>query len=395
MRAAVGRGDAAAALDVGLDPRAARGAGRRRARLGHGRPREAEGREAGVRVTVALVVAVRETQAGTIYVVSAPELPHVHVAARERDEARSKAQKAIKEAFEHWDLDAVLSCDDVGRVAAGARRGAVPAAVGGRGRPTTGSRSRRPPTTSPRWPRPAASRASTAATPSSSACSRRSAPRRAPASCSSGAQDVGKTALVDEVASRLAAGDVPAPLAGQAALAHLGERADRRRALHGHVAGPGARPDRARPRGRDLRDGRPERDHRRGPLERQRQQPRPRAPDLRRERRAEPHLRVHARSSTPPRTSSSRASSTRSSGSTCPSRPRTRRARSSTLAAAAARGEARARGRAARRAPRRSTSAGASSRTGRCPARPCGCSRRRSSRSRRPSRRRRASAART
>ena len=67
-----------------------------------------------VRVTVALVVAVRETQAGTIYVVSAPELPHVHVAARERDEARTKAQKAIREAFQHWDLDAVLSCDDVG-----------------------------------------------------------------------------------------------------------------------------------------------------------------------------------------------------------------------------------------------------------------------------------------
>ena len=67
-----------------------------------------------VRITVALVVAVRETHEGTFYVVAAPEVDHAYIASTSREAARKQAQKAILEAFPHWGPNAVLSCDDVG-----------------------------------------------------------------------------------------------------------------------------------------------------------------------------------------------------------------------------------------------------------------------------------------
>ena len=171
----------------------------------------------------------------------------------------SKAQKEIREAFEHWDLDAVLSCDDTG--ASRLELVEVPFPPPSEGDDTDDG-----------FVLEAAADDLTAL----AAAGRLS-------------RFDGRDALVERVLvalgardprerharrarrtsarrrsstrwrARLAAGDVPAPLAGQAALAHLGERADRRGALHGHVAGPGARPDLARPRGGDLRDGRSER----------------------------------------------------------------------------------------------------------------------------------------
>jgi hypothetical protein len=67
-------------------------------------------------ITVGLVVAARETRNGSIYVVSAPEIPHFRIAVGDRSEIRERAKDELRRAIDHWELDAVLSCDEVGEV---------------------------------------------------------------------------------------------------------------------------------------------------------------------------------------------------------------------------------------------------------------------------------------
>jgi hypothetical protein len=67
-----------------------------------------------LRVNVALVVTVRATHTGTIFLVAAPEVPHVRLAGRERDEVVTRARKAIRQTFQHWDLEADRTGRDAG-----------------------------------------------------------------------------------------------------------------------------------------------------------------------------------------------------------------------------------------------------------------------------------------
>ena len=144
-----------------------------------------------------------------------------------------------------------------------------------------------------------------------------------------GPRDVGKTALLHELASRLAAGDVPPALRGRelwritaneliAGATYTGMWQDRARII---VA-------RGRAEGAIFAMGDPVGDPRRGPLERERQQPVALLEAVRRERRGQPDLRVRLPSSSQPSTRGSRASSTRSTASTSPSRAARTRARS-------------------------------------------------------------------
>lgn len=72
--------------------------------VGAGRPR----------ITVSLVVTLRPTSHGELYVVKAPEIPDIEVAVTDRDDAVKVVKKALEEELTHWDLRYVLSCDLIG-----------------------------------------------------------------------------------------------------------------------------------------------------------------------------------------------------------------------------------------------------------------------------------------
>jgi ATP-dependent Clp protease ATP-binding subunit ClpA len=68
------------------------------------------------RITVGLVIVLRPTSQGEVYVVRAPEVPDFEVAVADRERARPAAESGLKEAFAHWELSAVLACDQMGSV---------------------------------------------------------------------------------------------------------------------------------------------------------------------------------------------------------------------------------------------------------------------------------------
>ena len=312
-------------------------------------------RAATVRIAVSLVVTIQETSRGLLFVVRAPEVPQFAVALQNRETVAESAKRALTGILAHWDLDAVLSCDDVGA----ARLETVRCRSRLRGGRDDGDDGFSLEAAADDLTAQAAAgrrRASTAATLSSSGCSPRSVAETRASVVLVGPQDVGKTALVDEVASRLAAGDVPAPLEGRRALADLGERADRRRdatpacgrtgrarlVARGRAEGaifamgdPNGIIDAGRWSGSDNNLGRV-------------------LQTVRRERRAEPHLRVH-RGASPPATRGAELRR-RVPADRRPRAARRRRARDPDAAGAAARGEARRRDRAGGERARRSTS---------------------------------------
>ena len=67
-----------------------------------------------VRITISLVVTLRELANGSIYVVRAPEVPDLSVAVTLRDAVKVAARDGLKQRLSHWDLDALLASDDVG-----------------------------------------------------------------------------------------------------------------------------------------------------------------------------------------------------------------------------------------------------------------------------------------
>jgi ATP-dependent Clp protease ATP-binding subunit ClpC len=68
------------------------------------------------RITVSLVVTLTTTSRGDLYVVRAPEVPALNVAVTDRAEVALAAKDALNEAWEHWELPAILSCDVTGEV---------------------------------------------------------------------------------------------------------------------------------------------------------------------------------------------------------------------------------------------------------------------------------------
>jgi ATP-dependent Clp protease ATP-binding subunit ClpA len=67
-----------------------------------------------VRITLSLVVRLQETSSGSVYTVHAPEVPDWSVAVTLRDAVQVAAKDALKSRLGHWELDALLASDDVG-----------------------------------------------------------------------------------------------------------------------------------------------------------------------------------------------------------------------------------------------------------------------------------------
>jgi ATP-dependent Clp protease ATP-binding subunit ClpC len=73
-------------------------------------------RQAGLRVSVGLVVTVQDTSRGLLFVVRAPEVPQLALALADRDGVAEAAKRALAGILMHWDLSDVLACDEVGDV---------------------------------------------------------------------------------------------------------------------------------------------------------------------------------------------------------------------------------------------------------------------------------------
>ena len=97
------RNGLSAPVDAELDvaevtlPRAAKGAGK-------------------AKIVVSLVVTLRSTSQGELFVVRAPEVPDFEIAVTDRDQVRPSAEAGLREELAHWGVSAILSCDLVGRV---------------------------------------------------------------------------------------------------------------------------------------------------------------------------------------------------------------------------------------------------------------------------------------
>ena len=251
-------------------------------------------RAATVRIAVSLVVTIQETSRGLLFVLRAPEIPQFAVALQNRETVAESAKRALTGILAHWDLHEVMACDDVGETRLETVTIAFPSAEEprlARGDDPflleeSGDELDRPGRRGPpRPPRPA----------------RRARRARAGSACLAGPveRDAGRATRRRQdgapARARVAARGrrrPPGPARARA-LADHGERADRRRDLHRHVAGPRSHHRRPRSgRGSDLRHGRPGGDPRRGPLERERQQPVALLEAVRRERRGQPDLRV-------------------------------------------------------------------------------------------------------
>jgi ATP-dependent Clp protease ATP-binding subunit ClpC len=71
-------------------------------------------RAATVRIAVSLVVTIQETSRGLLFVVRAPEVPQFAVALQNRETVAESAKRALTGILAHWDLHEVMACDDVG-----------------------------------------------------------------------------------------------------------------------------------------------------------------------------------------------------------------------------------------------------------------------------------------
>ena len=189
-----------------------------------------------LRLNVGLVIQMRETKLGTIFVVSAPR--RRTSGSRSTTGRESRAAPAGGPGDDRaLGLDALLSCDETGEVSLETVEVPFPPPSESPGNDTFSldRGGRRPHGIG----RVGAARALDR---------REELVERVLAALGAetrasvmlvGPHDVGKTALVDEVASGSRPATSRAPLAGRRAVADLGERADRRGELHGHVAGAG------------------------------------------------------------------------------------------------------------------------------------------------------------
>jgi ATP-dependent Clp protease ATP-binding subunit ClpA len=65
-------------------------------------------------IRISLVVSLREMSHGSVYVVHAPEIPDFSVPVEHRESVQMTARNALKQRLTHWDLDALIASDDVG-----------------------------------------------------------------------------------------------------------------------------------------------------------------------------------------------------------------------------------------------------------------------------------------
>jgi len=68
-----------------------------------------------LRITIGLVVTMRETSGGLLYIVRAPEIPEFAVSVTLRDGVKTAAREGLKY-LRNWSLEALLASDDVGTV---------------------------------------------------------------------------------------------------------------------------------------------------------------------------------------------------------------------------------------------------------------------------------------
>jgi len=173
-------------------------------------------RGAPLRITIGLVVRVHESSTGLIYVVHAPEIPDFSLSLQTREAVRGEATRELTGMLSSWDLDDLLASDEVGEVRL--ETITLPFPKADEPQPTRGD---------DRFTIEEAGDDLTvlAAGDQLGRIDRRDAlVERVLAALASpgrssvmlvGPRDVGKTALLHEVASRLASGDVPPALKGR------------------------------------------------------------------------------------------------------------------------------------------------------------------------------------